>query len=461
MTSVRPVVHRATARRWAGWLVLAVVGLGCRQVDVEPSCVLTTRRFEHFLAPGEPANVTVSLSEACFDGTSKRVHIADAVTAEVFNPAGEKVPSTVSGLSWSKGRAFLDNTATVSFTPDQPGTWLIQAKFEPSIGNATLSIEALNARSDAGVRVVAVGLLPADCQQYGLTRSGVALCTRAPAADPQVLYASGGQEFAATGFAVDENSVWMLPETAYGGVTVVGTARVSRWEEVGGAFERTHLFSNGVRSGSSMVATRGDLWVGAGSTTAPLLNLRLEPDGGAARAELGPLPWTVTALVVPVAGDAVNAFGFPPTERDFVPRASIATLRRDAGFQTFFLGFEQLAGVEDGAFWSWSVQDETTALSVSQPIGERLVRATLPLPKGFIPLGPAVLNPSFPLVPLSSEFSGDLRVIGEAAVPRFDGTKIWLDVFDPGPDYFPVTSASPTHVFARSRDGKTLKVFER
>ena len=67
------------------------------------------------------------------------------------------------------------------------------------------------------------------------------------------------------------------------------------------------------------------------------------------------------------------------------------------------------------------------------------------------PAGP--LSPASPVFPLGTGATTGVLVAGPTA--------IGYEIYDPGPDYAPVTSATRSHAFARSADGKTVKVFSR
>lgn len=64
------------------------------------------------------------------------------------------------------------------------------------------------------------------------------------------------------------------------------------------------------------------------------------------------------------------------------------------------------------------------------------------------------IGPSVPLVRSAA-------ATAFVAVPRIVGADVVLEVFDPGPDFDPISSASDTHAFAWSKDGIRLKLIAR
>jgi hypothetical protein len=426
--------------------VLVAICSGCPATP-DPVCSAVTRGQDQFLIPGVPAQILIGVSEQCRNPGNTRIHVADKVTAEVFNPLGEAVAFTVSPPERSSGNAIFENTAVVSFTPDRPGSWQVRASFEPSIGNPSLTIEAIEWRGDAGWREVPVNALPEYCEHYAITDLGTVVCSGSVNFGAPTLFTSRDQQFSGIGFTVEHNAVWRLND-----VNVPMT--LQRLVDDGGLLQMTHEFTD---VGSSLfgpfaelVADQGDVWV-APDSRGGLARAHPESDGGLSFVRYA-LPF-FRARAIASSAEGIHAIGTTNTGA-----VAIASVLPDGGQLRFPMGFVQFAGSEPGRLWIWGPQ-QLTAVRVT---GESLIQTSITLPTGFdFGRGVQRLSPSTPLVPLSAVIPAQPLLKPDRAVARFDGTSIWLENYDEGPGYWPTVSADSRHAFARSKDGATLKVFDR
>jgi hypothetical protein len=419
--------------------------------------------MDRFLIAGEQADVLIGLSEACRNPGYQKLHVADAVTAEVRNPEGEPVPSMVTGPVRNETNSRLptfagfETVATVSFTPDRPGRWRISAVFEPSIGSPSLSVEVVEAHVDAGFRVVAMGAMPADCIHYAVTDLGAVVCTPELRSTTRALFTSRGTQYDGSSFSVDRNAVWRLLLST---VSSRQPGTIERYVDDGAALQRTHqlteIIGNGTDSGGAGViaASQGDVWL-APDSTGGLLRAHPEPDGGFTLARM-PLS-KLMPNGISVGVDGVHVWGTSTAAESSGAMAIVSALF-DGGTRRVQLGSEQIAGFEGDTFYTWRQQE----FGVGRLTAGSVPRAFVFVPKPFNePPRPSQLSPVIPVVPMSEAIFGGLLLKPAAVIPRFDGAQIWLENYDAGTDYWPVSSADSQHAFARSRDGLTVKVFDR
>jgi hypothetical protein len=406
-------------------------------------CNATERRFERYVRPGEPVALTVGFDVQCQSGPVPLTPslVADEVTAEVWNPDDQAVPFTVTKPVRSPGDFFFDNTAVLTFTPERPGKYRVNATFEPGIGRSQQVIEVVSLKTDAGERTIPV-TLPENCVQYAITDLGTVLCTHSlrntgRADDEVALDTHRGQRFSGIQYAVDQNVVWRLAGDE------VGT--LERLVDNGLSLESTHR-RPGVRVEfwHPMAAGNGALWLASGNllglTESFLIAVRPAPDGGLdidQKLLTNFVPGGVTANAT-----ATRIFGGTKTgERavlSYFPDGGSARVTASGEF----------AGADSESLWFSTTSGTLMAL---QQVGNAQLRGSLTLPAGAsgVRLG-GILSPATPIV------SGPLVV-----VPRFDGTSIALENYEPGVGFHAVSSATGRHAFARSLDGKSVKIFDR
>jgi hypothetical protein len=438
------------------WLMAGIaLCVGCPP-PAPPFCQVTERRFDRFLVPGEPVKLTVGFDEGCAHfgpEPTTTIHVADQVMVEVRNPDDEAVAFTVTAPMRTPGNFSFANTAEITFTPDRPGSYRVNAIFEPAIGRSQQVIEAVTPRPDAGVRVIPV-TLPSDCQQYAVTDLGTVLCAYGVMNNSRIdeqstLATHRGQSLEAVAVAMDQNVVWRL--------TTEGT--LERLVDNGTSLEATHSRARmQVANSHAMAAGDGALWLASGQADqhpffkAYLVAVRPAPDGGLDVEDKGLTEFVPGAVTVDEKAARIYGFtntGNAPLVISFFP---------DGGSSRFPVT-GNLAGPEGDTFWFITNFVNLTAV---RQAGDAVLRSSVSLPKGIINLNSQrVLSPSTVIVPTAEPFRGGLAVNPPFAVPRFDGTSIVLETYDTGREYQSVSSATSRHAFARSIDGKSIKIFSR
>jgi hypothetical protein len=437
--------------------LLAVIALcaGCPP-PAPPFCQVSERRFDRFLVPGEPVKLTVGFDESCAHfgpEPTAPFHVADQVTVEVRNPDDEAVAFTVTDPVRAPGNGFFSNTAVISFTPDRPGSYRVNAVFEPSIGRSQQVIEAVTPRGDAGVRIIPV-TLPYSCEQYAVTDLGTVLCTHAllnnGSIDPEITVDTHrGQRFKALRLAVDGNAVWRL--------TVGGT--LERLLDNGTSLELTHsrggmevAFSHAIGAGN------GELWLASGQAdqqanffNAYLIAARPAPDGGLEVEKKGLTEFIPGALSVDETAARLYA-------RLNAGGSVLISYFPDGGSSRFPVTGDYV-GADGETLWFLAGFETLTAM---RQIGNALLRASVSLPNGVIDRNfRSVLSPATVVVSTAQLATSGQPANSPRVVPHFNGTSIMLHSYDTGREYQPVSSATDRHAFARSIDGKSVKIFDR
>jgi hypothetical protein len=395
----------------------------------EPTCRVKLRTPVLFAVAGEPSTVTLGLLQACPNSDAHRATAADHVTVEVFDPDDQPVPFTVSEIIRSlRGSSVVDTSVEVSFTPHRVGGWRINANFEPGVGRMSEVVQAIERHGDAGMRVLAVEF-PPDCVEYSITEQGTALCaTRGP--HGAIDLATGrGQRIPGSQFVVEPNAVWSVRHVP---------PMVERWVDDGNALRLSHT----LKPAPSVRATSpgaGGLWMLGeafiDSATYPLFSVEPQLDGGLLLQERGSVSGESREIL---AGDPLSISG----------DRSVVTFLADGGSRRVSVPIGAFAGTDDSTHWLHNGD----ALTAIRPLAAATLQASVAIPSSGLPDRPLLL-PSTPVI-----FSTDRS---QAAVPQFDGTGIRLELYDSGPDYAPISTANSRHVFARSLDGKLLKVFDR
>jgi hypothetical protein len=427
-----------------GLIALGAI-FGCPPPPQPPVCVVSELPFDQLLFPGQVANVSVGLVGSCRELISGNVHVADEVKFEVFDPDDQPVAFTASAPERRGDSSSFTNTAVVTFTPQRAGPYRVTAAFEPGIGRTQQTIEAITWRGDAGFRVLPAESLPRACIQYGVTAQGTILCTleRYPAID---VVTDRGQTLVGDSFALDEDVLWR---------GTIRDAGIDRLVDDGGMFELTHRVANMVPG--NMEARDGGLWLAArlGSQGLDTIvrHLQPEPDGGMTIEVKASVPNFYTDGMA-VAEDLIvlcNS-GVAPSGASIVPIK---------GVQRFSLPLGQFTGADEGTLWIAGNNNDifavqlTPALPVLGPLRvPRIVPGKLPN---------QALSPWSPIVRSSTVGDGGAPTTPppHSALPRIDGTRLTFEVFDAGSEYFQVRNATRKHAFARSVDGKWLKIFDR
>jgi hypothetical protein len=395
----------------------------------EPTCRVKLRTPVVFPVAGEPSTVTLGLLQVCPNSDAHRTTAADQVTVEVFDPDDQPVPFTVSEIIRSlRESSVVDTSVEVSFTPHRAGGWRITANFEPGIGRMSEVVQAIERHGDAGMRVLAVEF-PPDCVEYSITDQGTALCaTRGPhgAFD---LATGRGQRIPGSQFVVEPNAVWSVRHVP---------PMVERWVDDGNALKLSHTLKLAT-SVRAISPGAGGLWMlgepFADSASVPLFRVEPQLDGGLLLQERGSVSSDNQEVL---GGDPLSLYG---------PR-SVVTLLADGGSRMVSVPLGAFAGTDQSTLW---VNNGDVLVAIRPLVGGTL-QESVDIAANRLP-GRPLISPTTPVI---------ISVDGtQAAVARFDGTEIRLELYDPGPDYAPVSTANSKHAFARSLDGKLLKVFDR
>lgn len=386
---------------------------------------------------GEPARVVVGVAESCLNPRAERLHVADHVEVEVWDPEDRPVTFQASAPMRSEGTSSFENTVAISFTPDREGRWRVNAKFEPNIGQPQTVFEAVPLRADAGMRIVAVDKT-VKCQQYAVTGRGTLLC-----ASNQAIVTERGEHFEGSAFAIDQNVVWRL--------TAGSSPALERRVDDGTSLKLTH--TRPIELGTAFLqAGRGEVYLYADDFAGGGLR-RASPaaDGGLTLEEL--------EGVGQVRGMTVRADDALLIGWTDAGQPSVTALLADGGSQAFGQPFLQAAGGDDSVLWATNFSQELLAFQLK---GTTLRRAVATLPIGVPPPMHMLMTPWSPVFPASVAFDGmGLPLFPRMLLPWFDGYDIRLESFEPGVGYAQVVSATKTHAFAPSGDGKTVKIFDR
>lgn len=417
-------------------LITVLAGtLGCpaNVVPVMPTiCPGAPVAVQRYLVPGEPARVSFGIRHLCSDGQGIRQ--ADEVKVTVLDPDGQPVALDSSKLDLSNPGMSL---VTVGFTPNRPGKWHVSAKFEPSLGQSQQDIEAVEWHGAAPVRVVSWS--ETACERYEVTSSGTAFCARTDENNAVELRTVNGQRWSVGGYALAGSSLWTLSTSGM----------IERMLDVDGGFRSTHVAFAGMTLSSPIAAHGEDAWAFGDpgmANLAELIRFHPESDGGLTQSitHLGPdARGQITAsdeglLIVPNTSPDVRFVGYDGG-------VSSAQIRNG----NLFAEGSSLWVLNDDGLAGFGIKDHT------------LEEGRLVLPRDvsgielFLPFPRAV-----PLIPMFQVDGGERNSV-LWVVPRLENGVISLENYDAGADYFPISGANDTHVFARSRNGTRLKIFDR
>ena len=414
-------------------LLALAAGCNCSDNPPPPRCLVTNRGVDALLIAGERSTVSFGLNIDCGSPElNASAPKADQVTVEVLDPANKAV------LHLSLTPRQVDSAlvlADLTFTPGQPGPWHLSATFEPSIGRVQLDVEVAEMHHDAGFRVVAWNG-PADCEQYDLTEAGTVLCLQAVADPDSEKIVTASQTLSASGYALDHNALWRW---------IAGDAGVVvRMIDDGGMFQTTHTFNVGSAVWGGLAAEGGSGWLlELENKQGPfsLFHLRPSPDGGTPSDRTEVTGGRTFGIVKSQVGVAAHADG-----RVIQTDSSLILERPDGGSEEPAADGTSLLGADSQGLW---ILHQSNLVLIA-PGAAGLDRATLALPGSL-----AMIRRHNPVV------GAFPPVLARGMTPRPDGTRLALEAWDVGSLFEPVSSATRSHAFARSIDGKSLKIFDR
>lgn len=423
-------------------VALALLPFAACTAGVEPHCTVRQTAGDGLVDLGKPAMVRAGLAVGCFlpDGrpadrpSPKQID----VTVEVFDPDNLPVAATATAPERSSGATAFDVTTDVQFTPDKPGAWTVIARFEPNIGRSQQLIRTLEVRTDAGVRIFPTAL-PIACESYALTASGTPVCLVRNGAVRTL--AVGDQRFEGEFFAVDGDALW-----------IEGPSGIQRLEpNDAGAYAVTHRSE---RIGSFFTAGNGAGYLIEGFSG---FATRLDPlnDGGLARSSLD-IGMGARAQAVAAGADRVTVFGISQQDTRFVV-AFLAGGDREV-IQVLHDG-EQGNPVAsgDGVIWLSRPAQQSfhrTLVAFDASAGPLRTQTLEVVSSGGTP--EQRLSPQVPVVRIPTGGT-DTRTV----VPKPGPLELGFEVFDVGPGFGDIVSATRAHAFARSTDGAALKVIDR
>lgn len=408
-----------------------------------PTCSTTPFAPAALLLTDEPATVRVALQTVCFDQMGRTFgdpKPATDVKVEVFDPDNHAVPFTTNGVQTGPSDAGFvasDTFVDVTFTPTIDGPYSVSGQFEPSKGRVQAIFNPVRKRTDGGVRVLPT-TLPTDCTQYGLLGDDL-VCVH-PGTTGFVELAAGGAAFPGEQFLVGDDALWVVSGPD-------GARKIDRLGRDAGTFVKTHGMTTS--AGSLMIAPDGDggLWtieVGLMRRLAPVADGTLEV---ALQRGSSNVPFAIAGT--PDRMIALTRSSFQAVE--------IVSFQRDGGFSTQAANRQvDFAWSDTSQLWLSSNQNFGAPPPVDLSVVDAPGTATRVAVLGTVNLMslPGTLSPACPVIADGIGPGRPLVPLNDVGGPRFE-------TFDPGPGYFPVTSANARHAFARSKDGKTVKVFDR
>ncbi len=157
-------------------------------------------------AAGEPIFVTGMPAELVLESfVSSTCEPKWTVEGEVLDPQNLAVPAELSRLEGFGGMA----NARVRFTPQVPGSYLVTARFEPSIARVQRVVKVARNRLAAPTLIDALPFDPSVCRQVSRTLQGGVVCQRGGTA---IVVRSGAvlESFPDTTANVVGNTVWLV-----------------------------------------------------------------------------------------------------------------------------------------------------------------------------------------------------------------------------------------------------------
>jgi hypothetical protein len=277
--------------------------------------------------------------------------------------------------------------------------------------------------------------------------------------------AIGAQRLTGARFAIDGDAVWLQTGPP---------AQVERQvANDAGLWEASHRYVLPPDLERSLLAAghgHAYLFVASSATGQDIVRLTPEPDGGVAvarvpfgagRAMLALAPGPTWEL--PAIGAVAGPTGVLVLSHASTGVQSVAAVGTDGGIQaTSAGGIDNLPiGHDDGTLWLGRVVFDATLRGVGtvtaiRTVGDALVSQSIGALGPTMGFQAAGLAPQTPLVRVFAE--GDESWI---ALPVLGSDELGIESFVVGPGYEEISSATRRHAFARSKDRKTLKIFDR
>ena len=406
------------------WVVFPIAGGGVRVVGV-------------------PLEAVAALQLICAEPTALK---ADERVVEVIGPDELPVPFTATPPAVDGDPQRPRVATTIAFTPDRPGPYTVTARFEPSVGRVQLGFTAVVPRTDAGFALSAIDALPDDCTQFGILGSGAPVCLAGAAG---TTFAVGAERLSGVQFAIDGEAIWVVRQ-------VNGSSSVARFVPGLGFTHETEPINT---ADLRLIASNGEAIVAFEPTegTGPrqVTWLHPEADGG--------LTHRTRSIGERFALGLAAGQG-----RLLVPTAQFRTgleqtvVFEEDGGSTVTTG-GPLPGswsADDGTAWSDEVSLSPSGVQhvvhLLDHDGVRPRNRTVSFAAPI--LTDARLQPQLPVARFPSADGGeDLHAVLRAGAAPDLG---W-ELYETGPGFGPVISATQRHAFARSLDGKTLKILDR
>ena len=424
-----------TLVRIPGLILLTAVshGMACGN-QVSNQCDSIPLAVERMLLPGQQTTLGLGLKVRC---SSSPVPVVENVFVEVFSPSNKQVPFTVSFPIVAEPStgvdAGTDLVVDVTFTPTQPGSWHLGARFEPNFGTAQQDINVVEWRGDASVETVSLNGV-VDCSHFLGTDKGALLCLRSrKQATEAIVVNRANQQIEFESLTAEHDVVWR----AFGG-------RLERLVDDGASLQISNSGQLTVGQQSNLRIVGNEVWVytirnAVGELTRAI---PVPADGG--------LELERFATLFDVTGSAL-ALMVKPAGILLADSFDLTQLSPDGGRHKIG-GEATLAGSDSDAIWFWT----TRGLEAVSPRADSFhrFRSAIPLPSSYLDPGDPFRSFS-PVIPLS-------RGPNEArGVARLDPNGIVVEMFDSGVSYEPISSASRRSAYARSLDGKSVRIFSR
>ncbi len=420
---------------------LTVLGTDCQYLNRKP--------FVSMAIVGEPFTLDSGLGMSCRRGAPPRASVA---TVTVTGPDGTKVPHTRAAITHGD---YWVNGLEVTFTPERPGAHTVEVSFEPKVGTVKYEIQAAVKRTNPPEQIVAWDG-PVDCVGFTFTSQGTLSCMRQVPGDPPraEVITQRGQTLAGLAFAARGDVLWRITEES-------GMRVLERRADDGTTFALTHQAVNATATGP-MAIIGEDLWL-IGSTTT-LLKAHPEANG----------TLTVTSVPRPdvpvfaIGGNAQTLMVWASEAQPIGTRMALLTpegtgeLKRMGG-DAFN---HQISGVDDDVMWTnydaWSAEDPSTyrRIAALSPSGSEARAEISP----YVELRRA--DPVFGFFPPRVSIRRDLVHMGQLprepfVLPTLVSGAIVFELFEVGPGFEQLRSATRSHAFAIAMDQKSVKVISR
>lgn len=427
-------------RGWAALVLLAACAAppGPLVGDAGAPCNAAAENGGGAIGVGSPSEVELALNIGC--DVAAQLVLPDEVRVDVIGPDERPVVFSALPPQVRDAGARVPFVSTkVTFTPEQPGPYSVRARFEPGVGIVQHAYVAVPVRTDAGFRLVDVEGFPEDCTRFGVLASGIPVCVTGHDLGTLVLPT---RRLVGVAFALDGDTVW-----AAGFEPNQPELRILKIGADGTVLARSAPIDH---REARLVARNGVAFGGGFQPTDALLRFVAEPAATVA-----------VQAVVPrgqfIVGLAATDAGVIATSIDSAGKPQVIVVSGDGGV---FVAPLPLAagrqGSDEGYIWA-----DDAVVPVSPPGAHTLavveVGSAGPRIRRFNATGSGATP--YPLLAPHAPI-GFFRH-GVSAVLRVDGAELGWELFDPGPGFGPIVAATRRHAFARSLDGKTLKILDR